>query len=84
MKKRAKKYKPSVVCLLLNKMDVWWDSQSQAIWDAGLKRQHPMVAPFQDDMRRLRKSAVATNVEAISAQFGLRVEEAVIHTINLI
>ena len=84
MKRKAKKYKPSVVCLLLNKMDVWWDAQSQKIWDAGLKRQHPMVAPFQEDMRRLRKSAVATNVEAISAQFGLRVEEAVIHTINLI
>ena len=83
MKKKAKNYKPKVVCLVLNKMDLWWDKQSQEIWDFGLKRQHPMVAPFQEDMRRLRRSAIPTNVEPMAAQYGLNVEKGVIRTINL-
>jgi len=84
MKRKARNYKPKVVCLVLNKMDLWWDVESQAIWDIGLKRQHFMVRPFQDDMRRLRRSAVATNVEAIAAQYGLNVEKAIIHTVAMI
>lgn len=84
MKKRAKNYKPSVVCLVLNKMDLWWTNESQRMWDMGLKRQHPMVAPFQEDMRRLRRAAVATNVEAMAAQYGLNVEGAVMNTLNMI
>jgi len=84
MKKKAKNYKPKVVCLVLNKMDLWWDEQSQKVWDMGLKRQHPMIVPFQEDMRRLRRSAIATNVEPMAAQYGLNVEKAVIHTIHLI
>jgi hypothetical protein len=65
-------------------MDMWWTNDSQKLWDMGLKRQHPMVKPFQDDMRRLRRSAVATNVEAMAAQYGLNVEGAVIRTIGMI
>ena len=84
MKKKAKNYKPKVVCLVLNKMDLWWDKQSQEIWDFGLKRQHQMVAPFQEDMRRLRRSAIPTNVEPMAAQYGLNVEKGVIRTINLV
>jgi hypothetical protein len=84
MKRKAENYKPKVVCLVLNKMDIWWDNQSQAIWDMGLKRQHILVKPFQQDLRRLRRAAVATNVEVMAAQYGLNVEEAVINTIHMI
>ena len=84
MRKRAKKYKPRVVCLVLNKMDLWWTHECQTIWDMGLKRQHIMVRPFQEDMRRLRRAAVATNVEAVAAQYGLNVERMAIHTIRMI
>ena len=83
-RKKARNYKPSVVCLMLNKMDLWWNAETQAIWDCGLKRQHIMVKPFQEDMRRLRRAAVATNVEAVATQYGLNVEKAVIHTIGMI
>ena len=84
MKKKVKKYKPRVVCLVLNKMDLWWDSDAQHLWEWGLERQHPLVKPFQDDMRRLRRAAVATNVEAMAAQYGMKVESAIINTIGLI
>lgn len=83
-KKRARSYKPSVVCLVINKMDLWWNNDSQALWDMGLKRQHPMAMAFQNDMRRLRRAGIATNVEAMAAQYGLRVEESVINTIRMI
>jgi hypothetical protein len=83
MKKQAKNYKPKVVCLVLNKMDLWWTNECQQMWDLGLKRQHPMVMPFQTDMRRLRRAAIATNVEAMAAQYGLNVEAGVIRTIDM-
>lgn len=77
LKKKAKIFKPKVVVLLINKMDVWWDKESQDLWDHGMKRQHPLVIPFQEEMRRLRKAGIATNVEAMSAQYGLNVERAI-------
>lgn len=83
-KKRARSWKPSVVCLVLNKMDIWWDGTSQDLWDHGFKRQHPLVLPFQEDMRRLRRAGIATNVEAISAQYGLNVERAVVDTLTMV
>lgn len=83
-RKRAKMFKPKVVCLLLNKMDLWWDQQAANMWEYGFKRQHPLVLPFQHELRRLRKAAVATNVEAIAAQYGLNVERAVIDTVDML
>jgi hypothetical protein len=84
MRRKAKKYKPKVVCLLINKMDLWWDNEAQHMWGLGLKRQHKMVLPFQNELRRLRRAAIPTNVEAIAAQYGLNVERAIIDTIDKI
>lgn len=84
LRKKGKVYQPKVVCLLINKMDIWWDKESQALWDQGMKRQHPLVLPFQHEMRRLRKAGIATNVEAIAAQYGLNVERAVVDTVKMI
>jgi len=84
MKKKAKRWKPKVVCLVLNKMDIWWSPESDALWSMGLKRQYRMVLPFQDELRRLRRAGIPTNVEAISSQYGLNVERAIVDTIHLI
>ena len=84
MKKRAKRWKPKVVCLLFNKMDLWWTPEADAMWKAGLKRQYQIGLPFQHELRRLRRAGIPTNVEAIAAQFGLNVEKAIVDTIHLI
>jgi hypothetical protein len=84
MRKKAKGWKPKVVCLLLNKMDVWWTPEADTMWSMGLKRQYRMVLPFQEELRRLRRAGIPTNVEAIAAQYGLNVESAIVDTINLI
>lgn len=84
MRKKAKGWKPKVVCLLLNKMDVWWTPEADAMWSMGLKRQYRMVLPFQEELRRLRRAGIPTNVEAIAAQYGLNVERAIVDTIHLI
>tara|TARA_R110000851_G_scaffold220568_3_gene373411 strand:- start:72549 stop:73169 length:621 start_codon:yes stop_codon:yes gene_type:complete len=83
-KKRAKRWKPKVVCLLFNKMDVWWSPEADAMWKAGLKRQSAIATPFQHELRRLRRAGIPTNVEAIAAQYGLNVEKAIVETIRLI
>ena len=83
-KRKAKRWKPKVVCLLINKMDLWWNPEADAMWKAGLKRQYHAVIPFQNELRRLRRAGIPTNVEAIGAQFGLNVEKAIVDTIHLI
>ena len=65
-------------------MDIWWSPESDALWSMGLKRQYRMVLPFQDELRRLRRAGIPTNVEAISSQYGLNVERAIVDTIHLI
>ena len=84
MKKKSKRWKPKVVCLLMNKMDVWWTPEADAMWSMGLKRQYRMVLPFQNELRRLRRAGIPTNVEAVAAQYGLNLERAIVDTINLI
>ena len=72
-RKNAKKgYKPELFCFLINKMDLWWTPQAQYLWDKGLQREHPIVYPFRGELRRLRKSGIQAEVEAISAQHGLK------------
>jgi len=63
---------------------LWWDIDSQRMWDEGMKRQHLLVLPFQEEMRRLRKAGIATNVEAMSAQYGLNVERAIYDTVQML
>ncbi len=82
MKKKAKKYQPKLFCFLINKMDIWFDQQARVLWDLNLKREHPIVSPFRDGLKRLRKAGIRADVEAISAQHGLNVEKVLINLIE--
>lgn len=79
---RKPDYTPRLFCLVINKMDIWWDAQAQFLWANGLQRQHPIVAPFRDSLRRLRKAGIRADVEAISAQHGMNVEKLIIKMID--
>ena len=82
-KKHARKgYKPDLFCFLINKMDLWWSPQAQYLWDNGLQREHPIVFPFRDQLRALRKAGIQAEVEAISAQHGMNVEKVMIKMIE--
>lgn len=84
-KKSAKKgYQPDLFCFLINKMDLWWSPQARYLWDNGLQREHPIVVPFKGELRRLRRSGVQAEVEAISAQYGMNVEKVIIKLIESI
>ena len=84
-RKNARKgYRPDMVCFLINKMDLWWTPQSQYLWDHGLQREHPIVYPFRNELRRLRKAGIHAEVEAISAQHGLNIEKVMIKMIESI
>lgn len=82
MKRKAKKYQPKLFCFLINKMDIWFDQHASLLWDMNLKREHPIVAPFRDGLKRLRKAGIRADVEAISAQHGLNVEKVLINLID--
>lgn len=82
-KKNLKKgYKPDLFCFLINKMDVWWTPQAAYLWERGLQREHPIVAPFRSELRRLRRAGIRAEVEAISAQHGVNVEKVMIKMIE--
>ncbi len=82
-RKSAKKgYRPELFCFVINKMDLWWTPQAQYLWENGLQREHPIVYPFRNQLRRLRKAGIQAEVEAISAQHGMNVEKVVIKMIE--
>jgi len=77
-------YKPDMFCFLINKMDAWWSPQAQYLWAHELQREHPIVYPFKQQLRDLRKAGVQAKVEAISAQHGLNVEKVMVNLIEAI
>ena len=84
-KKHLKKgFNPDLFCFLINKMDVWWTPQAAFLWERGLQREHPIVAPFRHELRRLRTAGIRAEVEAISAQHGVNVEKVMIKMIETI
>jgi len=65
-------------------MDLWWSPQAQYLWDNNLQREHPIVAPFRNELRRLRKAGVRADIDAISAQHGVNVEKVLISIVELL
>jgi len=84
--KRASRsdYKPQIFCLLVNKMDRWWNPMAQNLWDHDLQREHPVVRPFREQLRVLRKAGIRAEVDAISAQTGMRVPQTFIGLLELL
>ena len=81
-KKKSKKYRPKLFCILLNKMDIWWDERADILWQLNLKREHPLVYPFRNGLRKMRKAGIRAEIEAISAQHGLNVERVLTNLID--
>ena len=81
-KNRKNGYKPELICLLINKMDLWWTPQAQYLWNNGLQREHPIVQPYRQELRKLRKAGIQADIAAISAQHGLNVEKTLINLIE--
>ena len=77
-------YKPTIFCFMINKMDKWWSPYYHNLWDMDLQRQHPAVQPFKEQLSILRKAGVRAEVEAISAQTGMRVPQVFIKLLELL
>lgn len=75
-KKASKSYAPRLFCLMINKMDIWWDPQAQQLWQYGLQKEHPIVAPFRESLKRLRRAGIRAEIKAISSQHGINVEKS--------
>ena len=77
-------YQPKVFVFMVNKMDIWWSPKSDFLWANGLQREHPIVAPFRGELRRLRKAGIRAEIEAISAQHGVNVEKVLLSIVELL
>ena len=74
-KRKSKKYVPKVFCLLMNKMDVWWDHNASNLLEHNLLREHPIAMPYRDGLKRLRKAGIRAEVLPVSAQHGINVSK---------
>ena len=74
-KRKSKKYVPKVFCLLINKMDVWWDHNASNLLEHNLLREHPIAMPYRDGLKRLRKAGIRAEVLPVSAQHGINVSK---------
>lgn len=81
-RKKAKEYRPRLFCLMVNKMDLWWDQEAANLHSLGLLREHPIVYPFRNSLKRLRKAGIRAEVLPISAQQGRNVEMTFIHLLE--
>ena len=81
-RKKVKKYRPKVICLMINKMDNWWDEEARQLHHYGLLREHRIVTHFRNGLKRLRKAGFRAEVHPVSAQRGINVEDTFIHLID--
>ena len=81
-KKNSKNYTPKLFCLMINKMDLWWDPQAARLWQLGLQKEHPIVAPFRESLKRLRKAGIRAEVMAMSSQHGINVQKNLIELLD--
>ena len=81
-RKKSKNYTPKMFCLMVNKMDLWWDHRAEWLWSRGLQKEHPIVAPFRDSLKRLRKAGIRAEVMAMSSQHGINVEKNLIELLD--
>jgi len=81
-RKNSKKYEPKLFCLMINKMDIWWDDRAQYLWNIGLQKEHPIVAPFRESLKRLRKAGYRAEIMAMSSQHGINVEKSLIELLE--
>ena len=63
---------------MINKLDIWWDERAETLWSLVLQKEHPIVAPFRDSLKRLRKAGIRAEVMAMSSQHGINVEKSLI------
>jgi hypothetical protein len=81
-RKNSKNYVPRLFCLMINKMDIWWDQKAQMLWNHGLEREHPIVAPYRESLKRLRKAGIRAEIVAISSQHGMNVQKSLCDLID--
>ena len=81
-RKKAKAYRPKLFCLMINKMDLWWDDDAARLYHLGLLREHPIAQPFRNALKRMRKAGIRAEVVPVSAQQGRNVERAFIDLLN--
>jgi len=81
-KKKSKNYRPKLFCLMINKMDLWWDERAAYLWKMGIQKEHPIVRPFRESLKRLRKAGYRAEIMAMSSQHGVNVEKGLIELLD--
>ena len=83
LRKKVKKYKPTVVCLVLNKMDLWWDEQANVLWQQKRLGEHSIFDAFREDLIRLQKAGIPTRRSMMATKIGWNVEPSMIEMLTI-
>ena len=63
-------------------MDLWWDERAAYLWKMGIQKEHPIVRPFRESLKRLRKAGYRAEIMAMSSQHGINVEKGLIELLD--
>jgi len=81
-RRRGKKYCPSLIMLVANKADQWWDEQANVLWQQQRLGEHKIFDPFREDLIRLQKAGVPTRRGMMATKIGWNVEPTMVDLLS--
>jgi GTPase SAR1 family protein len=82
IRKKARDYSPRLFCLMVNKVDMWWNEDANILHSMNLLREHSIISPYRESLKKIRKAGIRAEIEPISAMRGINVERSMIRLIE--
>jgi len=79
---KGKRYKPTLVVVVANKADKWWDEQANILWKQQRLREHRIFDSLRPGMVELQKAGVPCRVSMMATRIGWNVESTLIEMLT--
>jgi hypothetical protein len=80
---KGKSYAPSLIMLVANKADRYFDDTAAKLYAEGRIGEHPIFDPFRDDLIRLQKAGIPTRRSFMATRIGWNVEPTMVNLLTV-
>ena len=80
---KGKSYAPSLIMLVANKADRYFDDTAAKLYAEGRIGEHPIFVPFRDDLIRLQKAGIPTRRSFMATRIGWNVEPTMVNLLTV-
>ena len=80
---KGKSYAPSLIMLVANKADRYFDDTAAKLYAEGRIGEHPIFGPFRDDLIRLQKAGIPTRRSFMATRIGWNVEPTMVNLLTV-